>query len=66
MSANVGDRIAVESEKAGRPPRLGEILEVTDTPWGVRYRVRWDDGHDTVIRPTAGSMHVIQPGRSGG
>jgi hypothetical protein len=55
MDARVGDRIIVESERVGQPDRAGEILEVADTPFGRNYRVRWDDGHITEIRPKSGS-----------
>jgi hypothetical protein len=27
---------------------------------GVRYRVRWEDGHETVFTPSAGSVRVIE------
>src|SRR5450759_4683579 len=46
MAAKAGDRIIVESEKVGKPPRDGEILEVIASPLGARYRVRWADGQE--------------------
>jgi hypothetical protein len=61
MVAKVKDRIIVESAKAGQPPREGEILEVMASPVGARYRVRWDNGHESVIRPSAGSVRTIHP-----
>jgi hypothetical protein len=27
----------------------------------VNYRVRWDDGHESEIRPSAGSARIIPP-----
>jgi hypothetical protein len=60
MTARVGDRIVVESEKVGQAPREGEILEVIEASYGVRYRVRWDDGHESTIRPSAGSARIIE------
>lgn len=59
MIARVGDRIVVESEKVGQAPREGEILEVIEASYGIRYRVRWDDGHESTIRPSAGSARII-------
>jgi hypothetical protein len=59
MNARVGDRIIVESEKVGQAPREGEILEVIEASYGIRYRVRWDDGHESTIRPSAGSARTI-------
>lgn len=59
MVAKVGDRIIVESERVGQPDREGTILEVIEASYGVRYRVRWDDGHESTIRPSAGSARTI-------
>ena len=58
--ARPGDRIMVESEKVGTPPREGEILEVTETPVGPTFEVRWDDGRQTGFRPKAGSARIIK------
>ncbi|HYO44471.1 MAG TPA: DUF1918 domain-containing protein [Candidatus Limnocylindrales bacterium] len=59
MQANVGDRIVLESERVGQHDRSGSILEVTESPFGPNFRVRWDDGHETEIRPKAGSARII-------
>ncbi len=59
MTARVGDRIIVESEKVGQAAREGVILEVIEASYGIRYRVRWDDGHESTIRPSAGSARII-------
>jgi hypothetical protein len=59
MVAKVGDRIVVESEKVGQPDREGTILEVLEASYGTRYRVRWDDGHESTIRPSAGSARIV-------
>ena len=60
MVAKVGDRIVVESEKVGQPDREGTILEVLEASYGTRYRVRWEDGHESTIRPSAGSARTIE------
>jgi hypothetical protein len=59
MTANVGDRIVVESQKVGTAAREGKILEVLETTVGINYRVHWDDGHETDFRPAAGSARSI-------
>jgi len=59
MNTHVGDRIVVESQKVGQPNREGEILEVIPASYGTRYRVLWDDGRETTIRPSAGSSRTI-------
>jgi Glu-tRNA(Gln) amidotransferase subunit E-like FAD-binding protein len=58
MVANVGDRIVVESEKVGVAERRGEILEVIPHETRPEYRVRWDDGRETGIRPYAGTIRI--------
>jgi hypothetical protein len=59
MVAKARDRIVVESEKVGQAAREGVILEVIEASYGVRYRVRWDDDHESTIRPSAGSARTI-------
>ena len=58
MKVCVGDLVTVDSDKAGSPPREGKVLEVIDAEWGMRFRVRWVDGHETTIHPVAGTVHV--------
>jgi uncharacterized protein DUF1918 len=52
VHANTGDRIVVESAHVGQPRREGEVLEVVS---GERehYRVRWDDGHESIYFPSS-------------
>ena len=59
MKANVGDRIAIETEKVGTAERHGVVLEVIEADYGTRYRVAWDDGHESTVHPTAGAMRVL-------
>lgn len=59
MTGKVGDRIVVESERVGQPDREGEILEIIEASYGTRYRVRWEDGHESTVRPSAGSARII-------
>ncbi len=60
MQARVGDRIVVDSVKMDVPPRTGEVLEVIPHDPHPEFRVRWDNGHETAIRPPEGSYR-IQP-----
>jgi hypothetical protein len=59
MAAKTGDRIEIESETVGTPTREGEILEVLQGEVSVRYRVRWQDGHETVFTPSGGTARII-------
>jgi hypothetical protein len=60
-----GDRLVVESERVGNPAREGEILAVMTATFGVHYRVRWDDGHESSFFPSGGSMQIVQAKRRG-
>jgi Domain of unknown function (DUF1918) len=59
MEAKIGDRIIIESERVGVPDRAGLILEIHESPLGPNYRVRWDDGHESEIRPKSGSAKIV-------
>lgn len=60
-TATVGDRIKVDSPKVDDPPRTGTVLEVIERDYGSRFRVAWDDGHESTFRPTAGTVHTVPP-----
>jgi Domain of unknown function (DUF1918) len=57
MRPHVGDRIVVESERVTQAARSGVIEEIVreDPP---RVRVRWDDGHTSVLAPSAGAATI--------
>lgn len=59
-SGQVGDRLSVESERVGQPPRVGEIVEVLGKGDLVHYTVRWDDGHRTTVFPSVGSTTIVK------
>jgi hypothetical protein len=61
MQPKVGNRIEVESESTDRPPRRGVIEEVVREAPSPRYRIRWDDGHETIYTPAAGALRVAEP-----
>ncbi len=59
MKAHVGDRIVLESEKAGQPGRAGVIEEILqDDP--ARVRVCWEDGHTSILTPSAGVAKITE------
>ena len=53
---HVGDRIVVESEKVGVPPRRGEVMGLS----GSMLTVRWEDGEQSTFVPSAGSLRIEQ------
>ena len=44
------------------PAREGEIVQVVQGDVSVSYRVKWADGHDTLITPGAGTARVVPKG----
>ena len=58
-AAKVGDCIEV-SGRPGRQPRRGEVLEVLGDAGHERYRVRWNDRHESVLFPTEGVRVVAE------
>jgi hypothetical protein len=53
---NVGDRVTAETESVDRAPRHGEVLAVMGDEDHPRYRIRWDDGHESIYTPSAGAL----------
>ena len=57
MTVHVGDKITIESERAGQSGRAGLIEEVlSEHP--QRLRVRWDNGRTSIFAPAAGVARV--------
>src|SRR5262249_54024044 len=56
--AKKGDAIVVNPARVGGPPRQGEILEVVERELRVQYRVRWNDGHESLFAPGAGAARI--------
>lgn len=58
--ARRGDRIVIDSSQVGSPPREGEVLRVIRGEVRNSYYVRWADGHETLISPSAGTVTVVR------
>ena len=61
MKLKVGNRIKVEAESTERSPRTGVVEEVVSEPPSPRYRIRWDDGHESIYAPAAGAVGPAEP-----
>ncbi len=59
MDVKVGDEIVVDAVHTGEPKREGEILEILDRDGVVHYRVKWDDGHESLFYPGS-TTHVVK------
>lgn len=68
MAAHVGDRLVSEGNRVGAGRRSGTVLDVIGEPGSRRYRVRWDDGHETIFLPGSDTVveHRHDPAGEGG
>jgi hypothetical protein len=60
MVFEVGKRVVAESELTDRRPRPGVVEEVLRGDPSPRYRIRWDDGHETIYTPASGALRAEQ------
>jgi Ala-tRNA(Pro) deacylase len=63
----VGDVIVVGGHYVGGDRSMGEILEVRGEHGHERFRVRWEDGHESIFAPADGDAtihHYAPPGAS--
>ncbi|MEE1939123.1 DUF1918 domain-containing protein [Streptomyces sp. TRM 70361] len=56
MRANEGDLLLVHGRTVGQHDRIAEIVEVLGTDGEPPYRVRFEDGHETVMSPGPDSV----------
>jgi hypothetical protein len=60
MAFEVGERVVAESESTDRRPRSGVVAEVLRGDPSPRYRIRWDDGHESIYTPASGALRAEQ------
>ena len=65
MIGRVGDTIVIESERASATGRRG-VIEAVVEERPPRYRVRWEDGHTSILAPAAGSARIEEKKRRRG
>jgi Domain of unknown function (DUF1918) len=63
MEFQAGDRVMVESESTESRPRTGVIVEVIHGAPSPRYRISWDDGHESIYTPAAGALGPAEPAK---
>jgi hypothetical protein len=61
MAFAVGTRVVAESESTGRRARSGVVEEVLRGDPSPRYRICWDDGHETIYTPASGALRAERP-----
>jgi len=58
MAFKVGKRVVTEAGSTDRRPRPGVVEEVLRGDPSARYRIRWDDGHETIYTPASGALRA--------
>ncbi|WJV49940.1 DUF1918 domain-containing protein [Streptomyces flavofungini] len=59
MHASVGDRLLIHGRIVGQHDRTAEVIEILGENGGPPYRVRFEDGHETLMSP--GPDTVVRP-----
>ncbi len=63
MAYEVGAAVMAQAKSTTRGPRTGVIEEVLRGDPTPRYRIRWDDGHESTVTPADGTLRH-QPRRA--
>jgi hypothetical protein len=58
------DRVEEQARSTDLSTRTGLIEEVVRGDPSPRYRIRWDDGHESVYTPAAGCLHKLLGAKS--
>lgn len=56
MRARKGDRLVTHGRTVGQPDQVVEIVEVLGEDGGPPFRVRFEDGHETLMSPGPDSV----------
>ncbi|QEV17126.1 DUF1918 domain-containing protein [Streptomyces alboniger] len=51
MRATAGDKLVLHGRVVGQHDRIAEVVEVLGADGGPPYRVRFEDGHETLVSP---------------
>ncbi|RII18697.1 hypothetical protein DSC45_08760 [Streptomyces sp. YIM 130001] len=51
MEATVGDQLLVHGRTVGQHDRIAEVVEVLGDHGTPPYRIRYEDGHESVMSP---------------
>jgi hypothetical protein len=61
MQAKVGDELTVRGRHQGDEDRHGKIIEIHGEDGAPPYLVRWQDDHESIFFPTAGTVVEHHP-----
>ena len=60
--ARAGDRISITGHSVGDAPKTAVILEILGESGHERFRVRWEDGHESIFFPGEDAV-LVRPAR---
>jgi hypothetical protein len=60
MAFSAGDHVVAETESTERAARRGVIEEVVRGDPHARYRIRWEDGHESIYTPADGALRLAE------
>ncbi len=61
MAFSSGDRVVTEAGSTERSPRRGVVEEVIHGDPHPRYRIRWDEGRESIYTPADGALRTDEP-----
>lgn len=61
MTFSSGDHVLAEAESTECAPRRGVVKEVLRDDPHPRYRIRWNDGHESIYTPADGALKPDEP-----
>lgn len=50
-TARMGDTVQVVGHRVGDAPASGEIIQVLGQPGSTHFRIRWEDGRESLLYP---------------
>jgi len=59
VALKAGDKVEQQARSTEQANRTGVIEEVVHGDPSPRYRIRWDDGHESVFTPAGGGLHKL-------
>jgi hypothetical protein len=61
VTIEVGTRVIVGRQSTEHGGRTGVVREILHGDPSPRYRIRWDDGHESIYTPAAGALQSLEP-----
>jgi len=65
MKADVGDEVVVRGRHVSDEDRTGVIIEVHGQAGAPPYLVRWEDGHESTLFPSADTLVTHRQAETG-